>query len=185
MIVAYPCPPRSQNADISVFRAVASVEPGPGRTFIEVLNPFARAQEAGIDLLGILDEDPSRGETKLNAFADETRAALESASAYDGVFYRVVGACPDLCTPMQYGGHFLEVDRELLKAVSVPLIVFIEGSDIYLDFVSDLPCTWMSWDTTTNSISLEEAQAMRAGEFLLPGGVTEAELVLAEAATVS
>lgn len=168
MTIAYPCPPIPANADITVFRAGASLEQVDGKAYREVLSPFALAHERGMDLLGILDEDPGRGEAKLNALQAEVAQAIADADG-EGILYRLVGACPDHCTPMQYGGHFLEVDRELLSGATQPVIVFVEGSDIYLDFVADLPCTTMVWDPAQNSISQEDAVAL-CGDRLTPPG---------------
>ena len=96
-----------------------------------------------------------------------------------GVFYRLDGAYPSASTPMEYGGHYLEVDRDVLSSIQNSfVIVFVEGEgEVYFDFVSDLPADAMGWDADRNPIDLNEARRHRAGALALDH--PEAEIVLA------
>lgn len=104
-----------------------------------VLNPFGRALREGLDLNALLRTDPEAGAAELDRLCAETAAELASTS--DSIVYRLVGAEPRYCTPMQYGGFYLERDRELLASVQGKdrIELLLEGNDAYLDFVSDLP----------------------------------------------
>ena len=57
-------------------------------------------------------------------------------------------AVPDSTTPMQYGGHFLEIDRRLLSSDALFNVIFVQGpSEPYAVFVSDLPAQAFAWDS--------------------------------------
>lgn len=110
---------------------------------IEVLNPFGRAVREGLDLNALLAHDPDAGAAVLDRLCAETAAELRSTLANPcfSVSYRLVGAEPRYCTPMQYGGFYLERDRDLLTSAKGKGVIelIVEGKDAYLDFVSDLP----------------------------------------------
>lgn len=129
-----------------------------------VLNPFGRALKQDVDLTEILAEDPDRGETLLGGFVDKARKDM--AEAPDGVLYLLYGARGLHTTPMEYGGHYLERDRELLTEIenSNFNMVFVVGEDdAYLDFVSDLPAHAFGWDSKATGVTVQEMRKMRTG----------------------
>lgn len=151
--------------------------------FAEITSPYGKAMQSGIDLNELLHADPAVGETRLNELAVVTQSEINVAAS-QGILYRVYGACPAECTPMQFGGHYLEVDRAILNTITkgTKTIVFIEGEDIYFDFVSDLPCDAMGWDETVNTLTLAEARTMRPGLYALTS--PEAEIKIRQGVTV-
>ncbi|MCE9560248.1 MAG: hypothetical protein K8R88_15020 [Armatimonadetes bacterium] len=152
--------------------------------FSEVASPYGKAMQLGVDLNELLHTDPATGETQLNELAGAATQEIEAADGAAGIFYRVFGACPAECTPMQFGGHYLEVDRAILNTITkgIKTIVFIEGEDIYFDFVSDLPCDAMGWDEAINTLTLAEARTMRPGLYALTS--PEAEIKIRQGVTV-
>lgn len=137
-------------------------------TLVEVTNPFGLALQRHIDLNKELKNDPKVGDRLLTELFDEAKRDIEMAFQLgaDGIIYRVYGARARHCTPMQYGGHYLERDRELLSEVSDALfnMIFVVGEeDVYLDFVSDLPAHAFGWDYDESKISASQVRAMRQG----------------------
>lgn len=141
----------------------------------EVLNPFARARRQGIDIVAELDKDPIKGGELLDRLVEETRKEIEAA--HSGVFYRLEGASPASTTPMQYGGYFLERDRELLSAAHPPRIAFVAGTaDVYFDFVGDLPAEYFGYDIACGT-PVNEVRAIRGGEILADSPDADLRLV--------
>ncbi|HRJ26806.1 MAG TPA: hypothetical protein PLO61_04760 [Fimbriimonadaceae bacterium] len=139
----------------------------------EILSPIGRAAYFGLDLVQILRDDPERGSEELQKIADDVRRGIERALdlGADGIFYRLIGAMPAMTTPMEYGGHFLEVDRELLSTAQGARInlLWIEGDDEpYLDFVSDLPASLLGWDVVSTGIEIAKVRSMRTGALCGP-----------------
>jgi hypothetical protein len=135
---------------------------------VEVSNPFGRALESGIDLNALLADNPEEGGKVLDGLVSQTREDMISAydGDADGVVYLLHGACEKHCSPMQYGGHYLERDRELLDWASDAALnmLFVVGDrDLYLDFVSDLPAQLFGWDNRTSGISAADGRALRGG----------------------
>jgi len=67
---------------------------------------------------------------------------------------------------MQYGGFYLERDRELLSsvpAVVTRVLLVPGGEDVFLDFVSDLPAEVFAWDSRASGFSSEYVRGMRQG----------------------
>jgi len=134
----------------------------------EVLSPFARSLQKALGLNRVLQEDPKKGEEILDGLIKQTLnefAAARQAGA-DGVFYRLQGAEPTYSSPMQYGGHYLETDREILQATWKDSlnVLFVEGGpETYLDFVSDLPATIFAWDCERTEVSLATLRKLRKG----------------------
>ncbi len=67
---------------------------------------------------------------------------------------------------MQYGGFYLERDRELLeeaKDATFNLLWIDAGEEAYLDFVSDLPAHAFAWDIDATDVSVVQMRAMRPG----------------------
>ena len=144
---------------------------GDGVDLVEVTNPFGLAMQKEMNLNVVLKEDPKSGNRTLGDLADETRRNIDRAfgAGADGVLYRLYGARARHCTPMQYGGHYLELDRELLSHADGALInfLFVVGEDdVYLDFVSDLPADVFGWDSVSSNISAEDVRLIRSGALL-------------------
>jgi hypothetical protein len=138
----------------------------PGRfTLTLVHNPFGRAHQAGIDVLSQLKSDPEAGNQVLDQLVDEARAEIAAATT-DGILYRLSGASPSECSPMEYGGYFLERDRELLQAAFDRCPTFLEiasGEEAYIDFVSDLPAHAFIWDSERTGASVDQLRSLRTG----------------------
>lgn len=149
---------------------------------LEVLSPFGVAQRRDIDLNSILAEDPELGQEKLEAIKEEVAGNILKGldAGAHGVLYRLDGAYPRANTPMQYGGYYLELDRELLALAEGCTFncVNVEGEgEIYFDFVSDLPTHAFSWSTVHNHISLDGARKMTPTRLAL--GLEDADIHLA------
>jgi len=147
-----------------------SEEPGE-LTLVEITNPFGLAMQRGVDLNRELKDDPRSGNCLLGDFCDEAQRDIDLAMEIgaDGIIYRLYGARAQHCTPMQYGGYYLERDRELLDKVSdaVLNILFVVGEeDVYLDFVSDLPANVFGWDVKESKIEPNAVREMRTGALL-------------------
>jgi hypothetical protein len=151
-----------------------------------VVNPFGVAQREGVDLLGELRRNPEAGRELLDQMAGHTRAQIQSArEAREGIVYLLKGARMSLCTPMEYGGHFLELDRALLEEAGVcPRMVFVVGgADTFLDFVSDLPAEIFGWDVEATGVSVAEMRSLRPG--LLAAHDAAADVFLTQAGEIT
>jgi len=125
---------------------------------------FARAEALAVDLIDLLETDPDRGQLVLDGLVEETRKDLGTAQF--PLIYRLSGPEPAKATPMQYGGFFLERDRELLERTKTKGEVWLyidAGSDAYLDFVSDLPADVFAWDAQKTGFPLSEMRKLRTG----------------------
>lgn len=134
----------------------------------QIPNPFGLAIQNGLDLNEQLARDPEAGSAVIDSLCQEVADLIDEAllEGADGIFYCLHGACAKWCTPMQYGGFFLERDRELLqRAGSAKLnVLFVVGDDeVYFDFVSDLPAAVFGWDSRTTGVSDAEIRAMWPG----------------------
>jgi hypothetical protein len=134
----------------------------------EIGNPFYIAKARGLDLPKLLDSDPAAGGQALDEVVNDVRLLIEDSlsAGADGIFYRLHGATPEHTSPMEYGGHFLERDRELLEAVQdarFNMVFVVGGEGAYLDFVSDLPAHAFGWDDEHTGVSAAELRQMRRG----------------------
>ena len=128
-----------------------------GVEFKGVLSPLSRALQEGIDAISLLDKDPANGDRLLHSLVAATKAEIESASVQ--INYIVAGAEPEYSSPMQYGGHFLELDRELI-GTRKPAITVIGGPETYIDIISDLAETFLIWNPQTNPVDPAEVSKM-------------------------
>ncbi len=136
---------------------------------VEVLSPFSRALEAGLDLNRLQSEQPEEAERHMANYVARIYAELNGAGKNNLIVYRLRGAEPKFASPMQYGGHYLEVDRGLLTAANerCEVVIVVEGgSETYLDFVSDLPAKTFAWNTAETGTSIEMMKEMRSGDLL-------------------
>lgn len=150
---------------------------------VDVPNPFGLALQKGIDINRALKDDPTVGADLLDALVHEIRQTISNSlmNGAEGIFYRLHGACSKHCSPMQYGGHFLERDRELLlSAASAPFIVlFVAGSqELYIDFVSDLPALVFAWDHEKTNLSASEVRTLRPGATASSDPASEINLLI-------
>ena len=92
--------------------------------------------------------------------------ATAKVNGADGILFVVCGANEKRCSPMQYGGLYLERDREVLLEASkwAFVISFVVGAEsTYLDIVSDLPSDVLGWSVEATNYSLAEMKFMRSG----------------------
>lgn len=162
-------------ADAVVVRELESVAEMAARSGVdgpavlyECHSPFGAASSKGIDLNQAIFASPVEGSALLDSIAGECeREAQESLElGADGVFFVLEGATPGLCTPMQYGGFFLERDRQLLESISDARfnLMFVAGGEgTYLDFVHDLPASALAWDEAASQIRPEQVRKMHEG----------------------
>ena len=160
----------------------ARAEANGSAVLVQVGNPYAQARTTFPNLADLLANDPVTGADALDHLRlevlAEAQAALELGA--DGVAYILDGAYPGATTPMEYGGHYLEVDRAILTALAeAPLnLVFVRGdNDPYLDFVADLPAAFLGWDAGHVSPDLDFIRRMRAGALALDDPRAEVRLV--------
>lgn len=144
-----------------------------GRAVLALIpNPFARARVLVPHLSDLLAEDPEAGAEALDQLREAVLSDAEAAlgSGADGIAYHLDGAYPEATTPMEYGGHFLEVDRSILTALAeAPLnLVYVEGdTEPYLDFVADLPAAFLGWNALAVTTDLDFIRRMRTGVLAL------------------
>jgi len=153
----------------SASEAAVAMQAAPdAAVLVEVGNPFGAALLDNLDLNEEFDKGPLVGGAAFESYVKETSAALQSAldAGADGVLYRLFGAEPSLSTPMQFGGYYLEQERELLSSIRDAAfnVLYVEGGDgLYLDVVSDLEAHAIGWDEDRSSISPSQVRAMRHG----------------------
>lgn len=134
---------------------------------VSVELPLARAMREGLALSKILHDTPSEGEEILKRLEAECRAEMTQAleTGADGVCAEMKGAEPGESSPMEYGGHYLEVDRRLLHEIAPARfnVLYVHGAEPYLDFVSDLPAHALAWDMQASDADMAEIRDMKAG----------------------
>lgn len=147
-----------------------------------VVSPLGMAMRSGIALTKVLSDDLEAGAKKLEELTEQARSEMREAldQGADGVFYELDGAYPSQTTPMEYGGHFLEVDRQLLDEVKDARfnVLYVCGDeDPYVDFVIDLPAHAFAWDVASGA-DFDEVRRQREGALAAkhPG----ADVLLAE-----
>ena len=118
------------------------------RVLAEVLSPFSRAIEFAVPLSRMLREHPEDGQAELGRLTDVARSDIETAilAGAHGIFYILRGADPSHSTPMEYGGLYLQKDRQLLDEVAdAPCnVLYVDsGQEAYLDFLADLPVKYV------------------------------------------
>jgi hypothetical protein len=150
---------------------------------LTVLSPLGHELKTPRNLLGLLHDSPEEGEALLMECAEKTRGALSQAMdlGLDGIAYILAGASPSVTTPMQYGGHFLELDREILDSVREARfnLLWVRGdSEPYLDFVIDLPAHAFAWDMARTGIPPQAMREARGGA--IAGGHPDADILLVD-----
>jgi hypothetical protein len=128
-----------------------------------VWNPAGNLESRQIDVsaLSVEEAEAAIGESVERA-KTSIRNSLERGC--DGILYILFGAVPGKTTPMQYGGLFLERDREILASADCFRMIYVVGDEgVYLDFVSDLPSEIFAWDSQASGITAQEMRTMRPG----------------------
>ena len=130
-------------------------------SFVIVDGIFARSQRRGVVPHEL---DPALCGVELQRSKEETRAELEVHR--NEFIYRLTGVDPKSCTPMQYGGLYLELDRELLDEFrSERSVVWIDsGPGAYIDFVSDLSAQIFAYDAQVTGYPVKQLRGLRQGE---------------------
>ena len=143
---------------------------GSSLWLVPISSPLTLSIKKGLDLSASLDGNPQQGNELLDQMVNDVAQGVNMAAANgaDGIFYVLDGAYPEQSTPMQYGGYFLERDRELLElAKDLKFnLVFVEGTDeVYLDTVSDLPAHAFGWRMKETGFPPEMMKPNRPGPY--------------------
>lgn len=194
-VVVWPPGEYYSDAAIVKINRLANAGHSPRVVLAEILNPLGRAIANGVDLPQLLHDNPTEGEAMLQSLIFDVEQEIDFAlkSGVDGIFYRLQGAEPKYTTPMQYGGHFLEVDRALLRRLQIPdsrfriageaeeieggdresfnekrkptvAFLFVEsGAETYIDCLTDLPADVFAWDRDTLGATIVEMRLLRQG----------------------
>lgn len=159
-----------------------------GCVITAVRSPFGWAKKVGLDLMSELSQSPIEGGDKLAEMAEKSRSEIREAldEGADGFCYLLAGADPTETTPMQYGGFLLELDREILAEFSGTVFnaVWVTAdSEPYLEFVADLPCHALGWNSSTTGIHTHSIRPYREGAFF--GDSPESDIQLLNFPSVS
>jgi hypothetical protein len=161
-------PNEGMNSDIAVVHLKNVVKHAANARIVlaEVFSPFAQSLAQNMELNRVFRDDPSSGSRMLDELAAITKQEFEWAKegGADGVFYRLQGASPDHSSPMEYGGHYLELDREIMREAwpGGLHLLFVEGGpETYLDFVSDLPAAIFAWDCDKTGVPISAVRRLR------------------------
>ena len=165
-VIVYPAGEYHSDAAIVKINRLGNAASSPRAVLAEILNPFGRALSTGVQLNAVLHASPTEGEKMLADYISEIEREIEFAlkSGADGIFYRLQGAEPKHCTPMQYGGHYLEADRALLQRAAEARInvLFLEcGPDLYFDCLTDLPAQILAWDKDVTRLQVSDIRILR------------------------
>lgn len=114
-----------------------------------------------------LDAPPSHLQEQVDSAVTSCKNDLQTAQerGADGVSYLVFGADPDHATPMQYGGLFLEHDREVLdraKSKGFVEAMIAPADETYYDFLTDLPSDLISAPAASETELQEMAEISSA-----------------------
>ena len=148
---------------------------------VPINSPLTLSIQKGLALPASLDGNPKEGNELLDQMVSDVARDVERAatSGADGIFYVLDGAYPAHSTPMQYGGYFLERDRELLELANDFRfnIVFVEGTDeVYLDTVSDLPAHAFGWRMKETGFTPEMMKPNRPGPYASFDGMSDIQI---------
>jgi hypothetical protein len=118
------------------------------------------------DSLDLLRTDPSAANYELDNAVQKVNAQATKAvqNGASGLVYCLFGASPNEASPMVYGGHFLELDREILTGIETFCLLFAVGRvGVYLDVLSDLPAAAFGWDAESSGIPAMQVRRSRSG----------------------
>jgi hypothetical protein len=178
------CWPSAEAGDIVIATSEQQVRDAANAdrpVLIQTSNPFGIAKANGVLLNSAFAKDVAEGDALLGRFTAECRATIESglAAGADGVFFVVHGARGSESTPMEFGGHYLEVDREILadyQDASLNIVYVVGNDDLYLDFVSDLPAHVFAWDSEASTFDSAYVRTLRTGAQASADPASEIEL---------
>lgn len=168
-LVCWPgASPEGDVVVVSIGELQSAKPTGDRAVFAHIQSPFGRSLAEGVDLNALHRESPEAGEAKLAEYIAATQAEIELAYAAgaDGMIYALHGAVPNHCSPMQYGGLYLERDREILSAAKdrgFTLLFIVGDEEAYLDFVSDLPAHAIAWDVDRTGFTVSQMRELRSG----------------------
>jgi hypothetical protein len=117
---------------------------------VNVDSPYARAFDECVDVLALLDEDPSRGDDYLRAKLRDAQndiAAAKEAGAH-GIRYRLAGATAEFLSRPIYSRWLLPLDEMILAEHNRLDFNMIEviGDEPFLGLVSQVPAHAITWD---------------------------------------
>ncbi len=165
-VFGYPDPVANGDIVLTVTpEGLASQINGEQVVLSVVDSPF---RKCGDDFAKEFQADPTSASEVLDRIVDETRSEMAQAleAGADGIFYRLYGARESRSTPMEYGGLYLERDRELLEGVreaNLNVLFLVGNDDLYFDFVSDLPAHVIAWDRDATGIDAAQVRGLRIG----------------------
>ncbi|MFM9872510.1 MAG: hypothetical protein ACKVQS_03475 [Fimbriimonadaceae bacterium] len=140
---------------VPIDRIKATLASHPDQAILAIVpSPLTLARSQNVDIFSELQADPIKGNETLDKLCMAVQIQMNDALATgaDGICYIIDGAYPAVATPMQYGGFFLERDRELLESITranFNLLLIAGSQEPYIDFVSDLPAQAFAWDTSS------------------------------------
>lgn len=150
----------------------------------EVRNPYGEARARGWDVLAELESNPQVAGTKLDQLCAEIADRVRS-DASSGVLYRLEGAHAEACTPMQYGGFFLDRDAELIAGFGKPTVVWVDApGEAYVDFLATLPSELFAWDVQRSGVSVATMRTMRPTGLCADDPAADVQMSFMEAAGV-
>lgn len=141
---------------------------GENLILVEVKNVFWEMYlDASLDI-NELKHQPMKLSTAISNLNLKVLANIRRALdlGADGIFYRLGGAAPERCTPMEYGGHFMGLDETNLQDVDKDYlnVLYVDGgTGVYLDFVHELPASVLAWDEKGSGISALEFSKVHSG----------------------
>lgn len=180
-------PNDNKDADVRVYPAGQfPVDPSVVGLAI-VPNLFRRFQLLGEDPIALMKDNADPTAEAINEAEVLSRMEAQNALSNGaiGVLYELHGADTSQCTPMEYGGLFLEKDRAFLESIaSAPCnMIYVNGKEPYLDFVSDLPAKVFGWDAKGSGKSVAEVRKIRSG--LLAADDTDADILVSSTGSIT
>ena len=148
----------------------------------EITSPFGKALKQGFTLNRLFQSDSHAADSLLDSLAEECKFACKSAleNGADGIFYRLHGATLDWSTPMEYGGRYLERDREILSLSShsrLSVLFVVGGAETFFDCVSDLESHLFGWDIHESNVGVSAMRKIRKGLLLCDDSLADVRLV--------
>ncbi|MFW5698167.1 MAG: hypothetical protein ACOCX1_06395 [Fimbriimonadaceae bacterium] len=129
---------------------------------VTVDSPYGRAFDECVDVLALLDEDPSRCDdylrTKLRE-AENDIAAAKDAGAH-GIRYRLAGATTEFLSRPIYSRWLLPLDEMILAEHNWFELNLIEviGDEPFLDLVAQVPAHVIAWDRKCSRATVDQVK---------------------------
>ena len=157
-------------------QADLNVGAGEGLKLGWVDSPSTLAIRSDLDKV---QDDPAAGGARLDELKSETKSQIGQrlSEGADGIFYYIDGAFPQAMSPMEYGGLFLEMDREILAEQKGLTVVYNAGKETpFADFTSDLPCDFFCWDAESG-VTVSELRQLRSNGLGTQSGDADLKLL--------